>query len=116
MTQGVQFSSVPCLIGSSLGGGDTRYDSAEIHFQFWHGQICPFFDVVHPAFPLPTIALSTVQSALKDGFGEAVEACDVAKPCKFLSLDSSQKRFLQTHMEVDFAPHPVIGLMLQVGG
>ena len=45
--------------------GDMRDDSAEIllHFffsaggpfeQFWHGQGCPLFDVVHPAFPLPT--------------------------------------------------------------
>ena len=30
------------------------------------------FDVVQPAFPLPTTALPTVQGALKDGFGEAV--------------------------------------------
>ena len=26
---------------------------------------------VHPAFPLPTTALSALQGALKDGFGEA---------------------------------------------
>ena len=45
---------------------------------------------------------------MKDGFGEAVVACDMLKPCKFLSLDSC-------HKEVDFAPHSVIGLMLQVG-
>ena len=24
--------------------------------QFWHGQGCPLFNVVHPAFPLPTTA------------------------------------------------------------
>ena len=42
--------------------------------QFWHGQGCPLFDVVHPAFPFPTTASPTFQSALKDDFGEAVLA------------------------------------------
>ena len=32
------------------------------------------FGVVHPAFPLPTTASPTLQDALKDGSGEAVEA------------------------------------------
>ena len=64
-------------------------------------------DVVHPAFPLPITASPTLQGALKDDFGEAVVACDMPKPCKFSSLDSYQKRFLWTHKEVDFAPHPV---------
>ena len=36
-------------------------------------------------------------------------------PCKFLSLDSCQKRILWTHEEVDLAPHPVAGLVLQAG-
>ena len=45
------------------GGGENEGDSAEIHFQsflqettkqFWHGKVCPLFDVVHSAFPLPT--------------------------------------------------------------
>ena len=36
-------------------------------------------------------------------------------PGKFPSLDSCQKRFLWTHKEVDLAPHPVVGLVLQVG-
>ena len=62
--------------------------------QFWHGQICPLFDVVRPAFPLPTTASPTLQGAPKDGFGEAVVACDVPEPCKFPSLDSCQKKFL----------------------
>ena len=31
------------------------------------------------------------------------------------SLGSCQKRFLWTHTEVDLAPHPVVGLVLQVG-
>ena len=35
------------------------------------------FDVVHPAFPLPTTASPTLQGSPKEGFGEAVVACDV---------------------------------------
>ena len=42
-------------------------------------------------------------------------ACDVPESCKFRSLDSCQKKFLRTHKEVDLAPCPVIGLVLQVG-
>ena len=50
-------------------------DSTEILFlcflqvhceQLWHGQRCPLFDLVHPAFPLPTTASPTLQHALKD--------------------------------------------------
>ena len=35
-------------------------------------------------------------------------ACEMPKPCKFPSVDSCQK-FLWTHKEVEFAPHPVDG-------
>ena len=104
--------------------GNMRGDSAEILFQsfsagglcqqFWHGQMCPLFDV-HPAFQRPTTALPTLQGALKVGFGEAVVACNMPEPCKFPSLDSGQKKFLWTHKEADLAPHPVVGLVLQVG-
>ena len=45
-----------------------------------------YFDVVHPAFPLLTTASPTLQGVLKDGFGEAVVACDMPEPCKFPSL------------------------------
>ena len=38
-------------------------------------------------------------------------ACDMPEPCKFPSLDSCQKRFLG----VDLDPHPLFGLVLQVG-
>ena len=75
-----------------------RDDSAELLFQsflqealmssFWHGQRCQLFDVVPPAFPLPTTASPTLQGALKDGFGEAAVACDMPEPCKFPSHDS----------------------------
>ena len=34
---------------------------------------------------------------------------------KFPSLDSCQEKLLWTHKEVDLAPHPVVGLVLQVG-
>ena len=78
--------------------GDMRDDSAEIIFwsffaggpfeQFWHGQECPFFDIIHPAFSPPITASPTFQGALKDGFGEAVVACDMPESCTFPSLDS----------------------------
>ena len=42
-------------------------------------------------------------------------AFDMSEPFKCPSLDSCQKRFLWTHKEVDLAPHPVVGLVLQVG-
>ena len=70
------------------------------------------FDVVHPAFPLPTTASSALARALKDGFGEAVVACDT---CEFPPLDSCHERFLRAHGEFGLAPHPVVGLVLQVG-
>ena len=57
----------------------------------------------------------TLQGALKDGYGEAVVACDMPEPCDFLSLDSYQKRFLWALNEVNLAPHPVVGLVLQEG-
>ena len=37
------------------------------------------------------------------------------EPCKFSSLNSCQKSFLQTPNEIDLAPQLVIGLVLQVG-
>ena len=81
-----------------------RDDSAEILFQSFLqealvgssglGLGCPLFDVVHPTFPLPTPASPTLQAAVKDGFGEAVVACDMPETCKFPFLDSCQKRFM----------------------
>ena len=41
---------------------------------------------------------------------------DMPEPCKFMSLDNCPWRFLSTHRGVDLAPHPVVGLVLQVGG
>ena len=88
-----------------------RNDSAQIFSQSFLQEAL----VVHPAFPLLITASPTLQGALKDGFRQAVLVCDMPKPSKFPYLDSCQKRFLWTHKEVDLAPHPVIGLALQVG-
>ena len=84
----VQFNSVPCQIWSS-GGHEGRFSRDPLPVfsargpceKVWNGQGCPLFDVVHPAFPLPTTALPTLQGVLKDGFGEAVVACDMPEPC-----------------------------------
>ena len=51
--------------------------------QFWHGQGCPLFEVVHPAFPLPTTMAPTLQCAMEKSFGEAVVVCDVPVPSLF---------------------------------
>ena len=65
--------------------------------------------------PLLTTLLPILQGALKDGFGEAVAACDVPELCTFLSVDSCQRSFSWTHKNVDLALHPVVGFVLQVG-
>ena len=77
---------------------------------FRHRQECLLFDVVNLAFPSPTL-----QGVLKDGFGETVVTCDISEPRKISSVDSCHEKFLWTHKEVDLAPHPVVGLVLQVG-
>ena len=85
----VQFSSV-----------DMWDDSAEILFrsffccifvgdpckQFWHGQGCPLFDFVNPAFPLPTTSSPIPQGALKVSFGEAVMPVTCPKHASFRLL------------------------------
>ena len=83
--------------------------------QFWHGKGCPLFDAVHPPFPLLTTALPFLPGALKYCFGEAFVACSIPVPCEFLSFDSYRKRFLRTDEEVDLAPRPFVGLVLQAG-
>ena len=78
--------------------------------QFWHGQGCPLFDVLHPAFPLsptPKRALRTVSERLSWHVTCPKHAS--------LSTDSCQKRFPWTHKEVDLSLHPVIDLELQGG-
>ena len=81
------------------------------HFRHEHGY--SFFDFVHPTFPQPNMVLPTIQSALKDDFGEAVVACDMPKPCKFLSLDIYQKRCLWAREDVDLTLPLVFSLVLQ---
>ena len=118
----VHFSSVPWL--NELSGGlEERFNRDPLPVfsaqgpceQFWHGQGCPLFDVVHPAFSLPTRASPTLQGTMKNDFGEAVVAGDMPEPCKFPSLNSWQKMYLWTHKEVDLNPHPVVDLVLRVG-
>ena len=75
-----------------------RDNSAEIFFQCFPQEALvsssgKVKDVVHQAFPALTTASPMLQGALKDGFVEAVMACDMPEPCKFPSLDSCQKRF-----------------------
>ena len=79
------------------------------------GQGCPPFDIVHPAFPLAATVSPNFQDAPKDGFGEAVVAGGMPEPCKCPSVGSCQRKFLWTHKDADLAPHPVVGLVLQVG-
>ena len=83
--------------------------------QLWHGQGCPLFDVVHPTFPQPTMVSPTLQGALKDGFIKAVVARGMPASCEFPSLDSCLKGFLWAHKILDLAPHPVVGLVFQLG-
>ena len=83
--------------------------------QFWHGQGMFILWYCSSSISSAYHGSPTLQSALKDGFGEAVVACDMPCPCEFPSLDSCQKRFLWTHKEVDLALHPVIGVVLHVG-
>ena len=74
---------------------NTTDDSAEILFQsflrdaicehFWHGHVCPLFDDVSPAFPLPTTASSILHGASEDGVEQAVVARDMSEPCEFPS-------------------------------
>ena len=111
-TNSVQFSP---LTGSSWGheGWFNRdplpvFSAAGPCEPFCHGQECPLFDVVHPAFPLQTTALPTLQGALKYCLGEAVALCNMPEPCKFVSLASCQKRFPWTYKEVDLTPHSVV--------
>ena len=120
-----QFSSFQSL--DRLGHrGDRRDDSAELLFQsfpqeallgsFGFSRDVSLFDVVHPAFPLPTMASPTLQGALKDGFGEDVLACDMPEPCKFLSLKRGAKLTMsilfgqfQNLCHVKYAVHANVG-------
>ena len=115
-------------MGVGVGGVGMMDDSADILIrpvspegnhceQFWVGHECLFFDVVRLSFPLPITAspTRTFKGALNDGFIEAVVSHDMPEPCQFPSLDSCQKIFLWTHNDVELAPHPVVGLVLQAG-
>ena len=116
----VQFS---LLTNRVVGGHDRQLSRGPLPVFFaggpcewlWHKQRCPLFDVVHPAFPLLTTALPILQGALTDSSAEVVTVCDTREPWQFLPLESWQKKFLLPYKEVDLAPHPVVGLVLQAG-
>ena len=64
-----QFYSHPWPIGATGGGQHEGrfsrdpfpvFSAGSLCEQFWHEQGCPLFDVVHPAFPLPTTASFTL--------------------------------------------------------
>ena len=117
----VQFSSVPWLIGS-LRDHEERFSrdplpvfSAEgLCEQFWHGQGCPLFDVVHPAFPLSTTASPILQGSLKDGFGESVVACDMHEPCKFRTSWLTWREINQSIVSVKTLPGNAVGRSVSV--
>ena len=58
--------------------------------KIWHGQGCPFFDVVHPEFSSAT-ASPTLQGARRDGSGEAVAACDMSEHAGFRLLTVARR-------------------------
>ena len=69
-----------------MGGlGDTRDYSAETLFQsFLQKTIVSSLAMGRDVHSL----VLSIQGALKDGFGEAVAACDMHEPYTFSSLDS----------------------------
>ena len=94
-------SSVHSPIGSS--GRHEGQSSRELHLvfsagdpfeQFWHGQTCPFFEVVQPAFPLPATELPALQGVPEDSFRGVVVASDMTEPCDW--VDSSSGEVTQT--------------------
>ena len=108
--QPVQFSSVHSLDRLvRRGGNEGRISRDPLPVfsaggpceQFWHGHGCPLFNVPRPAFPLTTTASPTLQGATKDGFGEAVVACDMPEPGKFPSLRYQLQSKEANHIHLD---------------
>ena len=58
-----------------------------------NGQGRPLFDVVYPAFALPTTASPDVLGALKNGFGETAVPRDMPKLFQFPSRDGKSHEF-----------------------
>ena len=61
---------------------------------FLHGQGCPLFDKSVQHFLCQPRHQPPSQVVLKDGFVDTVMMLDMPEPCKYLSLDSCQKRLL----------------------
>ena len=117
----VKFSSVPWPTGSS-GGHERSFSRDPLLVFFAEG---PLWAVVAWAgmstlWWCPSSISSADHGAAHSSqcpegwFWRGYRACDMSKPCNFTSLDSCQKRVLWTHKEVDLAPHPAVGLVLQV--
>ena len=64
---------------------------------------------------MPATASATLQNALKDGFGEAVAACDMPEPASFRLLTVARRASFGLTRKFIFSPHPVVCLVLQVG-
>ena len=52
---------------------------------------------------------------LEEWFWRGCRGVLLVEPCKLPSVDSYHKRFLLTQKKDDLPPHPVVGLVLQVG-
>ena len=89
-------------------------DSAEILFQsFLHEALVGSSGIGRDVHSLMSIQYCLGQLWHRPPF--KVPWRIVLEACKFLSLDSCQKRFLCTHREIDLAVHSVVGLVLRVG-
>ena len=104
--------------------GDMRDNSAEILFwlilqealvsSFGMGRDVHFF--CSSSISSADHSVAHPPRSLKVSYGLAVMACNIPEPCKFLSLDSCQKRFLWsqwTHKEADLASHPSVLKLLR---
>ena len=104
--------------------GNMKDDSAEILFQYvlqellWAVLAWAGMSILRccPPFLLPTTVLPTIQPRCPEG--RMLRGCHGMWHARTMQISifwQLQKRFLLTHMEVDLAPHPDIGLVLQVG-
>ena len=120
----IQFDLVPFL--DRLGRrGDMRDDSAEILLkvfsagdpceQLWHGHVCSLFNCCLCSIPSADNGVAHSPRCPEGEIRDPVVLCDTPEPCKFPSLDSCQEKILWTHKQVDLVPHPVVGLVFQVG-
>ena len=92
---------------------DMRDNSAQILFQSFLQEA--LVSISGMSGHVHSLMLSIQHFLCRPRQEEDVVTCDMPEPCRFPSLDSSQKRFLWSHKEVDLAPHAVVSLLLPVG-